>query len=421
MADSLPLSESTIPSSPPGGAIFSDGPERASSPPSSPPGFPWELQENTDTATKPSKPIVNNAFSVLGKRKPLATLTSNERPSKKSRATPPSTKAKPSAASLSQTQLSLGQPTQIKCQTCGMSYVPSSSEDRALHTKYHKQNLEGYDVGKDFVSKAFPHSVYRGADSDGWVCAVHCHDRPARKRRAQAVLEIVQRELGAVELDQDELWDSKKSDPEVCFRPKWIALLYVKGGRCIGFLLAEVISEAFRVEEPPDELTGTADEAQERLHGKASTALESLRARQRAAAEREERLSKRPLRLSKTARVAKLGIARIWTSPTHRGKNIAATLLDRAIEYWNDRVRLDEEGEERVRKHSTLPPELRKVMDPMKPPKRERIESKNDVAFSQPTEAGRRLATRWYGTAWGWGVQSRMAAAQRKCSLLALK
>ncbi len=285
-----------------------------------------------------------------------------------------------------------------------MSYVPSSDEDRKLHTKYHKQNTEGYDMGKDFVSKARPYSVYPGADHTGWACAIDCHDKWGRKGKAQGVMAVVQREMGAVEIPEDEIWDLKKADPRLCFDPIWRTYLYVKGGKCVGFLLVQAIEEAFGVEEPVDELPSMAKTAAVKTGETASTALASLKARQQAATERNERLSKRPLQLSKHTHPAKLGIARIWTSPTHRGQNIATTLLDAAIEHWNDQVRLTKEGKERVRRESTLPPESRRIMDELAGPPRERIESKDEVAFSQLTEAGRRLATRWFGKGWGWGV-----------------
>ena len=398
--DQLLTSDDTVSSSS-SPAIFSDEVQRASSPPSSPPGFPWEKQNiSSNTSNRIRKPE-KSAFSVLGKRKALETISDNARSAKKTATQPTAGANKP----LTQMQISLGQETQKKCKTCGMEYVPSSAEDTKLHEKYHKQNTEGYDVGQDFVQKARQYSVFKGAKAGDRVCSVDCHDKPARKRRAQAVLEVVQRELGAVEIPEKQIWDRREADPSINGDPEFRAYMYIRASRCIGLLLVQKIQEAYRVEEPV--LSSNHWARRESSEDTAARgALAVLKARQQAEAEKLQQQEKLPIQLTKETYPARLGIARIWTSPTTRRQNIAATLLETALEHHNQHADPDKIGKMKAQKESEargISPELRAQIDALLPVV-ERIESKGLVAFSQPTEAGRRLAKRWFGKSFGWGV-----------------
>ena len=389
-------SENAVPSSPPP-AVFSDDLSRTSSPPSSPPGFPWEKDESVKRIQAPGK----SAFSLLGKRKTLESISDNARPAKKAA----TATSKPTSKALTQMQISLGQEVQKKCKTCGMEYIASSIEDRTLHDKYHKQNTEGYDVGKDFVQKARNLSVFKGASSDDTICALDCYDKPARKRRGQAVLEVVQRELGAVEIPAKQIWHVREADTGHVCEPRFRVYLYTRRARCIGFLLVQRINEACRVEEPPQSLeTSTKTDETEQIG--ATGALNALKARQRAAIEKAQHQLNQPISLSNSAYSARLGISRIWTSPTHRGQNIATTLLDTAFEHHNQRAERQESARvaaERGPEKSEMSKELRAQIDGLIKPM-ERIDSKELVAFSQPTEAGVRLARRWFGKMWAWSV-----------------
>lgn len=399
-------SDATAPSSTPsrGDAVFSDAATRPTTPPSSPPGFPWErLPQKQDVAsedaTTPNSPPPKNAFSVLGKRKPLGEVNDNVRPKKQAK----SAKSKDVASKgLVQMQMSLGQEVQKRCAQCGMEYTTSSEEDRKLHDKFHKQNVEGYDVGKDFVSKTV-HSErhprkFNGVKDDDTIILLDCTDPWQRKRKGQAVLEIVQKELGAVEIPEKDIWDAKDRDVE---NPKFKAYLYIRGAKCVGFLLAERITDAFAVVQPKDTTAKPAKPAR----GKTSAAA-ALQARKDAQKQAFSDADKRPIELSTTKSRAVLGISRIWTSPTHRGQGIARRLLDTA--HSND-------------KHghrSALKRRLQEIHDSPDPPEvneRKRLQAKrlyvpriqskeSDVSFSQPTESGAKLARRWVGKSYGWLV-----------------
>lgn len=278
-----------------------------------------------------------------------------------------------------------------------MDYVPSLPEDRKLHDRYHKQNTEGYDVGKDFMRTGRERSVYCGVREGDCICAVDRHDKPARRRRAQDVLEIVQRELGAVEIPREEIWGLMRG---VGWRYR--AYLYVRKTKCVGFLLLQKIEKAYRVEEPVLPLDDAEAEMEKDAKAKpaAATALAALKARKEAAANREHQLAKLPIMLSKTTRPAKLGIARIWTSGPYRQQDIASKMLDVVLEDQDDLHRYDcpEEHMDELITAYSKPPRAAPA------PKVRNVYTKEDVAFSQPTEAGTRLARKWFGRSWGWSV-----------------
>jgi N-acetyltransferase len=285
-----------------------------------------------------------------------------------------------------------------------MEYIQSSTEDRKLHDRYHKQNTEGYDVGKDFVQKARPNSTFEGVSKGDNICQLICFDKPARKKRGQAALEVVQRELGAVEIPEKAIWDPNESSSHT--DADYHAYLYIRGTKCIGFLLTQRIKEAYTVMEPVDSHTHL-EEPQESKRKSGSSARDALRARQEEEAKRLEELSKRPIELSKDATPAILGISRIWTSATHRHNRIGTILLDTAFAAHNARVseRARVDAEMRAQRdmqngsHERGEAQIDHLMPPVP-----RLESKDDVAFSQPTEAGTRLARRWFGKMYGWKV-----------------
>jgi N-acetyltransferase len=285
-----------------------------------------------------------------------------------------------------------------------MEYIASSAEDRRLHDKYHKQNTEGYDVGKAFVQRARPYSTFEGLRPGDTICALDCLDDFARKRRGQDALEVVQRELGAVEIPERAVWDAGRYNLPT--QPDYKAYLYVRGTKCIGVLLVQKIKEAYRVVEPVASSVHSETRPQEDHNGRGS-ARHALEARQQAEAERLQELAKQPLQLSEDSTPAVLGISRIWSSPTHRHQNIAMTLLDTAFKAHNERADQHAASKAELEADPKLPIQnalaLWARIDTQAPAIK-RLESKEDVAFSQPTEAGTRLARRWFGKMFGWGV-----------------
>jgi N-acetyltransferase len=382
--------DSNLPSSPPA-AVFSDEVQRPSSPPSSPPGFPWEQSKPTLSREEAQSKPAENVFSVLGKRKALESISDNVQPKRRQLSKP----RKSVAQNLTQMQISLGQEVSKKCKTCGMAFIQSSAEDRKLHDKYHKQNTEGYDVGKDFVQKARPHSAFAGARSGDTIFRLDCFDTATRKNRGQAVLEIVQRELGAVGIPEKAIWDPKECS--VTSDAYWHVYLYVRGTKCIGFLLAQSIKEAYRVIEPA-KLNAGPESQKRSSKTDAAKARAALKARQEAEARRLEDLSKRPIELSKHAEPTILGISRIWTSAAYRRQSIAHKLLDIACNAEKVEGSNQEDGFAKRR----ISPEKREY--DLTEPLTTKQHDHDDIAFSQPTEAGTKLARSWFGKMFGWKV-----------------
>jgi len=385
------ISSTPIPSD---NAIFSDD-LIASSPPSSPPEFPWDNDNNTKDET-PSKASlsIKSAFSVLGKRKALVSTSDNARLAKK----PTPSFTKKDGKLLTQMQISLGQEVQKKCKACGMEYIASSDEDRKLHDMYHKQNLEGYDVGKDFLSKGRLGSVFKTSKKGDQIAAVDSHDTVWRRKRARAALDVVQRELGAVDIPDKQLWDKETlhAMSEVG-ASRHMVYMYVRQTKCVGLLLVEHIADGKRVLEPAKS-PSTKDTPPSTAK---TSALERLRAR-RALQEETEVAVDEPIRIATKSSPAQLGVSRIWTAPTHRGQGIAKTLLDQAVQHYNDRV----SEHNRVKGAEPEPLQIDSVADKPNQAKTNEPEllSKDQVAFSQPTDAGAKLARKWFGKNYGWLV-----------------
>ena len=377
--DHLLGSEDSSSSSAPHNAL-SEEPTQPSSPPSSPPGFPWEEPTGQEHGPKPPPAPIKSAFAILGKRK------ASDPPS---RPAPPRTKhpRRSTAPARTQMQISLGQQVQKTCPLCGMEYIASSAEDRALHDRHHRQHAEGPELGRDFLRGAPALSPgLRPADA---ICPVDCTDPAPRKHRARAALAIAHRDLGAAPLPDRDLWHplAARRDPAPPRAPVFRAYLYVRAHRCIGLLLTERIARAYRVREPDAAAQTHASPPAPRAQA-AGGALEALRARREqaaAAAAASQLRAGEPLELEREAHAAGLGVSRVWTSALHRRQGIATALLDAAWRDYDAGRGGDGgrgEGEERVA----------------------RGDKSVAVAFSQPTESGTRLARRWFGRMWGWSV-----------------
>nr|POF02258.1 n-acetyltransferase eso1 [Quercus suber] len=383
---SIPSEDTQVSS--PTSVIFSGKVERLSSPPSSPPGFPWEHCDTGDQnrpygsrSDPPPSPSFKTAFSILGKRKPLCDIAVNVRPTKRVHNKSLSNASKP----LTQLQISLGQQVQVKCKSCGMEYVSSSAEDRALHGKFHRQDNEGYSVSKDFVRKSPPSQLLRNADDQESICAVDCHDKPYRVRHAQSALVIVEKELGAAPLSEKAVWPARDTIGKD-FEPPYRAYMSICNSKCVGFLLVQRITRAFAVLGPPSPRPGQLQPATERKQ--LGSALAALKARQQQTVDEDNDL---PLQLSSSPSQATMGIARIWTAPAHRHRNIATRLLDAALAHYDQ-------------DHHSIHASFGDARGNGDRSRTRSTKSKTLVAFSQPTEAGTRLARRWFGKKFGWLV-----------------
>ena len=345
------LSSSTsAPSSPPNtDRVFSSDPlqddeSELSSAPSSPPPFP-----------SPKPPTRKPAFAFLKRKRSTVDDGSGSEPL--SDITPNARKVpRLGKKVLTQMQIDLGGEVRKTCRTCGMEFVPSVKEDSALHSKFCAMNVGGVEMGKPFLKDDSVKRIYshrtRGSEWD-MVVTVDRQSSLAAKHRARRVLDVVNEELSSADISDDQLWSTlypaekivrtrKSSIDSVDMRGhRFKAFLYMIGDRCVGFCLAEKIKNAFQV------VSTTAEESQGRAKNVSSS-----------------------ISVSTVADLALLGIARIWTSKSHRSQGIAADLLDCArLNFF----------------HGVEAP-------------------KNLIAFSQPTESGGQLAEHFFKAKAGWHV-----------------
>ncbi|KAF2716600.1 hypothetical protein K431DRAFT_257149 [Polychaeton citri CBS 116435] len=264
---------------------------------------------------------------------------------------------------MTQTQLSLGQPVQKSCQACGMEFVLSSEEDRVLHQQHHTNVTQGYHIGKTFRWKDWV--CFKSERPGDMILAIDRSRPMPQRRRAMEVLKVVERELGAVEIGGDELWGTipDKSD----LKGRFTNYVYVREGRCIAYLLMERITKAHPVIAPKSRSK----------EGSAFT-------------------SSQPIQLSNKHIPAVIGVSRVWTLPTYRSHDIATSLLDTATAHLLGRDgSCDEPGRGCISCIAPNRAEYRVLTAD------EKIKR---VAFSQPTQAGARLARRWFGKLYGWMV-----------------
>ncbi|KAF9638254.1 hypothetical protein BFW01_g9151 [Lasiodiplodia theobromae] len=344
---------------------------------------------------------------------------------------------------LTQLQLDLGiTPVQRTCKTCGMAYVPSNAEDAALHKRFHAMNVGGVDVGKGFFLSMSGGGgggevVWeKGVDGD-FVVAVGRRGKAAAKTRVRKVLQVVERELGAVEIPEDELWgqvvvegeaggkgarkeegtrDGQKTDVDDGVEPKpqraaggngnsqirargevvtradrFKAYLYIRGSKCIGLCLAERITEAHRVVASPNDgpnlsnstAAATTEDSRAQKDSKDTTQSHTDTPSNHHATRTVPTTTPGTLTTSPTMHPADLGISRIWVSSSHRRHGIAIALLNAvARDFCAYRCEeYDANGDENGKR---LP--------------------KERIAFSQPTDGGARLARKWFRAETGWGV-----------------
>lgn len=319
---------SDLPSS--DGAIFSDNPaDPTATPPSSPPPL---LPALPSVAVTESNPTACNESE--DRTDPLRPISSNLR-----RSANPALK-KAIESQMLQMQINLGANLQKTCKDCGMTYVRSSTEDSALHDKYHTRDLNGVDLGKPFRKWAETRQVWRGRDG-ALVVPVDRTDKSFERRKACEVLDIVQTELGAVDIGEQELWSrlTEGYGIEAEQRGRYRAFMYLVGLKCVGLCLAKHIRTARRV-------------------------VEHVRT------DADEGFENRGLLVSEEVENAMVGISRIWTSKSHRGRGIAGLMLGCVARNFHPKGPVQ----------------------------------KTQIAFSQPTTSGTALARRWMGQEYGWLV-----------------
>ncbi|KAF2200623.1 sister chromatid cohesion acetyltransferas-like protein Eco1 [Delitschia confertaspora ATCC 74209] len=336
--------------------IVTSKPKNSVQPPSdvilNPTPQPSPMREQLSLFPQQRKPL----FSLL-RRKSEPARTGKDLLSQRSSAQP-SSKAASKQKRLTQMQLDLGGDKQKKCKICGMEYVPSNEEDAAVHKKFHAKSVGGVDIAKSLTGKLKENQVWEGGDGS-FIAVVGRNDTVGLRNKAIEVLDVVNSDLAAVAIPDGTLWSQTafaETDSEAptggkrakssgsASSDRFKVYLYLRGHKCIGACLAERITEAFTVVDECEAAKGV---------GKPLLDLQSS-----------------SISVSSTTEAAILGISRIWTSNLHRKSGIATRLMDSARSDF-----------------------LYGMVVP-----------KEQMAFSQPTESGGRLARKWFNKSSGWHV-----------------
>ncbi|OAX78750.1 hypothetical protein ACJ72_06941 [Emergomyces africanus] len=255
---------------------------------------------------------------------------------------------------LKQMQIDLGGDMRKTCATCGMEYIPSNAEDVALHKKFHDMNSGGVDLGKAFVRANACRWVYEAARFDeGYVVIVDRKSSPSARNQAMRVLEVVNQELCAPDIEESVLWS--QTEPPKRLRKngakeeadRFKVFLHMKDSKCVGLCLTERIWESHVVKRPD---RGVSD-ARTNNGGGSFDSSSSITA-------------------SEEAYPAVVGISRVWTSASSRRKGIAMDLLDCVVSNYIYGMEIP----------------------------------KSQIAFSQPTESGCRLIEAFFGPDEHWHV-----------------
>jgi N-acetyltransferase len=246
--------------------------------------------------------------------------------------------------------LDLGQKTTLTCRACGMSYAPAQREDAALHARFHARAVaEG---GGAVTPRIWPviaralvaENKVWGTSSKALIVCVRGADAPAKRRAAAGCLRVAEKELGAVEVESEDLWRRVELKAGGGEGDAFCVFMCLSGHACVGLLLAERIETA-RVAQSHADGTPGADES-------------------------EPAHEEGPVFAGEVEHSAVLGIARIWTAKTARRSGVALTLLEQARQHFLPDGAVAMEG----------------------------------IAFSQPTQMGAGLARRFFGKRWGWLV-----------------
>jgi len=245
-----------------------------------------------------------------------------------------------------------------------MSYYPCTSDDDALHKRFHAKSVGGVDFKPTILDAKKSKVVWRGREEeqeeDSFVLVVDRKSAAVERRKAREVLEVVESELSAGEIEEGVLWGGVKAGEEGGGGERFRVLLYVVGKKCVGLCLAERIRKAYRVvgDEVRNDVAGEMKSMVYRGSSISVSCVLVFFFLSILCIFVDNRFVH-----SETSRPAILGISRVWVCADRRRRGIATRLLDCAREHFIYGMEIE----------------------------------KDDVAFSQPTESGGALARGWFG------------------------
>ncbi|MFS7989779.1 putative N-acetyltransferase ESCO, zinc-finger, N-acetyltransferase ESCO, acetyl-transferase [Helianthus anomalus] len=232
------------------------------------------------------------------------------------------------------------------CKTCGFKFVPGDEEDAKLHKEFHKN----YTHGIGFKGWRNERVIDTHSLENSRVILVLNDDPPAHVRKVEEVIKMMEMDLG-------DGW---------IFHKHCKVYLFISSHRVAGCLVAEPIKKAYRLITNSDEKSAVTTTKDGKL---TPTTLQfgninfQREFRRKNWLPKNERKSEDALLgaivCEKDAVSAVCGIRAIWVTPSNRRKHVATRLLEAARKSFCSGLILE---------HSQL-------------------------AFSQPTNAGKLLAT----------------------------
>ncbi|KAK2986611.1 hypothetical protein RJ640_004367 [Escallonia rubra] len=234
------------------------------------------------------------------------------------------------------------------CTTCGFKYAAGEEEDEKVHKGFHKTHTHGI----QFKGWKNERVIDLPALEGGRIILVLDGDPPAQAKKVQEVVKMMEMELG-------DGW---------IFKKQCKVYLYISSQRVSGCLVAEPIDKGYRI------LSSSADGRNDDISTKkarlSATTLQfggmsfQREITKRNRSEKHIEVPNGAILCEKEAVPALCGIRAIWVSPSNRRKHIATHLLDAA----------------------------RKSLCT------DTIIERSQLAFSQPTSAGKALASSYIGT-----------------------
>ncbi|OIV95834.1 hypothetical protein TanjilG_06810 [Lupinus angustifolius] len=238
------------------------------------------------------------------------------------------------------------------CSTCGVKFAPGDAEDEKMHNDFHKS----YTLGIQFRGWTSERVVPMPSVKGGRIILVLHADPSAHRNKVEEVVKMMEIEFGSGWIVH-----------EFCK-----VYLFISQHRIVGCLVAEPIEEAFKVTSCST--SGHSDSARKKEIKTNSTTLQfgniifQREVEKRASSVRDSEMMDAShsgaIICESKAVPAMCGIRAIWVTPSNRRKGIAGQLLDAVRKSFSMGVVLE----------------------------------RSQLAFSQPTSAGKVLASGYTGT-----------------------
>ncbi|KAL4560668.1 hypothetical protein LXL04_032821 [Taraxacum kok-saghyz] len=236
------------------------------------------------------------------------------------------------------------------CKTCGFKFAPGDEEDTKVHKEFHKS----YTHGIQFKGWRNERVIDSHSLEHGRVILVLNDDPPAHIKKVEEVIKMMEMELG-------DGW---------IFHKHCKVYLYISSQRVAGCLVAEPINKAYRLvsnSDQKDDVTTTVTEVKKSTPTTLQFGSISLQREIIKKVKHKKELNDNLLGsiiCEKDEVAAICGVRAIWVTPSNRRKHIATHLLNATRKSFISGVILE---------HSEL-------------------------AFSQPTNAGKLLASNYTKT-----------------------